>query len=131
MRDPLATLGLVPGPAMSVLAEYRRAHDGDSYSLLIDTSGDPTPSFDEGAETRWIRLRDYSAIELGKPADAERVSGDVARGIANDVLRNAKEILVELKGSYSFRRHVAWVWVDGRSLGEVLLERRAVRPGRR
>ena len=112
-------------------AELRRVHDGDSYSLLIDTSGDPTPSFDEGAETRWVRLRDYSAIELGKPADAERCGGRQARAIARNVLSNAKEILVELKGSYSFRRHVAWVWVDGRSLGEVLLERRAVRPGRR
>jgi len=120
-----------PEPAMLVFAEYRRAHDGDSYSLLIDTSGDPTPSFDEGAETRWIRLRDYSAIELGKPADDFRVSGNEARLIAINVLSAADEILVELKGSYSFRRHVAWVWVDGRSLGEVLLERRAVRPGKR
>ncbi len=125
------TLGLVPEPAMRVFAELRRVHDGDSYSLLIDTSGDPTPSFDEGAETRWIRLRDYSAIELGKPADAERCSGDEARLIAINVLSAADEILVELKGSYSFRRHVAWVWVDGRSLGEVLLGLRAVRPGRR
>ena len=116
---------------MSVRAEFRRAHDGDTYSLLIDTSGDPTPSFDEGAETRWIRLRDYSAIELGKPAEAERVSGDWAQVIAHDLLSAADEILVELKGSYSFRRHVAWVWVDGRSLGEVLLGLRAVRPGRR
>jgi len=116
---------------MCVLAEYRRAHDGDTYSLLIDTSGDSTPSFDEGAETRWIRLRDYSAIELGKPADAERCSGNDARLLADTALSNAEEILVELKGSYSFRRHLAWVWFDGRSLGKLLLERRAVRHGRR
>ena len=116
---------------MRVFAEYRRAHDGDSYSLLIDTSGDPTPSFDEGAETRWIRLRDYSAIELGKPAADCRVSGDEAQWIAHAELSHAKEILVELKGSYSFRRHVAWVWCDGEALGPELVKRRAVRPGRR
>jgi len=116
---------------MNVQAEFRRARDGDTFSFLIDTSGDPTPSFDEGAETRWIRLRDYSAIELGKPADEFRVSGNVARDIAHHVLSTASEILVELKGSYSFRRHLAWVWVDGRSLGEALLERHAVRHGRR
>ena len=120
----------MPEPVMHVRAELRRVHDGDSYSLLIDTSGDPTPSFDEGAETRWVRLRDYSAIELGKPADAERCSGDEAQGIAHDVLSHANEILVELKGSYSFRRHVAWVWIDGWSLGEHLLKRRAVKHGR-
>jgi endonuclease YncB( thermonuclease family) len=121
---------MTPEPALIVLAEYRHAHDGDTYSLLIDTSGDPTPSFHEGAETRWIRLRDYSAIELGKPADAERCSGDEAQLIADDILRNGEEILVELKGSYSFRRHVAWVWVDGASLGEILFGLRVVKHGR-
>ena len=122
---------MTPEPAMRVFAELRRVHDADTYSLLIDTSGDPTPSFDEGAETRWVRLRDYSAIELGKPADAERCSGIEAQVIAQHALRNAGEILVELKGSYSFRRHVAWVWVDGASLGEILFGLHVVRRGRR
>ncbi len=116
---------------MHVRAELRRVRDVDTYSLLIDTSGDPTPNFDEGAETRWVRLRDYSGPELRDAATGEMLSGADAAQAAEYVLTHASEILVELKGSYSFRRHVAWVWVDGKSLGAELVERRAVRPGKR
>jgi endonuclease YncB( thermonuclease family) len=116
-------------PALIVLAELRRVHDVDTYSMLLDLEGGG--DFEEGAETRWIRLRDFSGPELRDAATGEMLSGVDAAQAAEYMLGHASEILVELKGSYSFRRHVAWVWVDGEALGPELVKRRAVRPGRR
>jgi len=97
-------------------------HDGDTYTMLLDVF---RTKFRDRASTAEIRLRDYSCPELETP------EGKAARDVAASLLSDAIEIHVELKGQRSMNRVVAWVWIDGQSLGQALVDAGAAKPGAR
>lgn len=116
-------------------------HDGDTYLMLLDLHGRGLN--ENGCVTEWIRLRDYSARELSDtaaddPQGLGRVNGVSAQGIAEDLLINAAEVIVELVGDdqpthavsgQSLDRYLGWIWVDGQPLGPILEAHHAVAAG--
>lgn len=125
-------------PVIRPQARLLEAHDGDSYLMLLDLHGRGLG--ENGCVSEWIRLRDYSARELTDTAAEDplgygRVNGPIAKDIAATLLNAAGEIVVELKGpegtgSQSFARYLGWIWVDGQSLGELLVEQHAAIAGK-
>lgn len=95
--------------------------DGDTYTMLLDVFG---TKYRSGAISAEIRLRDYSCPEL-RTAEGKR-----AKEVATALLTQASEVVVDVKGERSFSRYVGWVWVDGLSLGQLLVEAGVARPGR-
>lgn len=128
-------------PCIRPRASVIRVHDGDTYLMMLDILGCGLAQ--NGCETAWVRLRDYSARELTDTAPADpkgygRVDGPTARDIAQTLLNAAGEITVELlgptaTGTYTvqtFGRFAGAVFVDGQELGELLVAQHAVVSGK-
>lgn len=125
-------------PVICPAADVSRVHDADTYLMLLDLHARGLD--EDGCETAWVRLRDYSGRELDDvaaedPKGLGRLPGPEAQSIAQELLVKASQVTVELKGPdgagvASFGRLVAWVWVDGQSLGELLAAQRAVAAGK-
>lgn len=125
-------------PIIRPLARVLEVRDADSYLMLLDLHGRGLT--ENGCVSEWIRLRDYSARELSDTAPEDplgygRVDGPAAKNIAASLLANRAQIVVELKGpegtgSQSFARYLGWIWVDGQSLGELLVAQHAAVAGK-
>lgn len=125
-------------PTIRPEATVIHVHDGDTYLMLLDLHGRGLA--EDGCETVWVRLRDYSCRELTDtaatdPKGAGRVNGPAAQQIATKTFAAAAQITVELKGpdgngAESFGRLVGWVYVDGQSLGEMLVAAHAAVAGK-
>lgn len=96
-------------PAYLYRATLNRRIDGDTYVLNIDLGFHIT-----AAQT--IRLCGYDTPERGHPNWKE--AGD----FAEEKLKAGPIIVETYKDKQSFARWVADVYVDGRHLGELLLD---------
>lgn len=129
-------------PIIRPQASIVEVHDGDTFLFLLDLHGRGLE--ENGCETEWVRLRDFSARELSDTAPTDplslgRVTGPAAKEIAATILAAAHQIIVEILGpdsdnasvsTQSFGRYVGWVWVDGQSLGDLLQAQHAVAAGK-
>lgn len=88
-------------------AEIIRAVDGDTYVLRVDLGFDVS-------YTATIRLADLDTPERFTP------EGRRAAAAADLILRSGR-ITVAPTGKMTFARHVAHVYVDGRSLADQLV----------
>lgn len=115
-------------------AELRRVIDGDTYDLLVNWK---RRTDWRGAVVTRVRLRDYSArerhqeAEYGADGELVRLDGESALAVADLALRGAEAIHVDMQGKDSLGRDVCWIWCDNESLGEILLEQKAVVAGRK
>lgn len=100
--------------------ELRQVHDGDTYTLLVNWK--KKKSWVDATVVN-VRLRDYSCPEL------KQDGGPEAKFAAFQILGTAKFIEIEEYGTNSLGRDVCWVWVDGQSLGQKLVDSGHARPG--
>lgn len=134
-------------PPVEVVIAPARLHkpgDGDTFDLLVNFRRKRSW---RDAQVVDVRLNGYRAQENEGPekhtpeVDAAtgeliRLSGEDAARITSQLLASAIVILVEFTGAVSLGREVCDVWVSLPSqpplqpLGEVLLARRVVLPGR-
>jgi endonuclease YncB( thermonuclease family) len=96
--------------AVALPRDKQRLLDGDTYWMDIDL----------GVRTHahWkIRLRNYSCVERGDPG------GLAAQDFALSHLYAALQVVIQTyKDRLSHDRWVADAWIDGRSLGEILVQ---------
>lgn len=110
--------------------QFIEAHDGDSYWFQVNWLADKhRPWF--GSEILLLRLRDYGARELldtaqTDPKNLGRVDGPTAKLMATDTLDRAGSVCAEFHGLNDFANPVVWIWIDGQSLGEILLQQKVV-----
>lgn len=120
----------MPDEIVRTRCRLEQVTDGDTYYVLCNWRRDKSPPW-AGASVIKVRLRDYSARELydlapTDPKGLDRVDGRQAKEIASSILNAAAVILLEHQGIDDRGRDVCWMWVDGESLGEKLLARKAV-----
>lgn len=111
-------------------ARLVRVVDGDGFVFHIARFG----SYEKRSGVDTYRLMGYRARELHQDAEMEgdhliRVSGREAKQIAEHLLRTATSIEVEEFGIDNFGRVLCAVYVDGVSLGTLLMAASAVVPG--
>lgn len=107
----LLLLSMLAGPTEPVY-QYRatvsRVIDGDTYELDLDLGFN-------------VHVREHIRLFGWNCPERFTVDGAAATEKARTILSAAKVIIVErYKGVQSFARWVAYVWVDGVDIGELL-----------
>lgn len=100
-----------PVPSYVRKAQYLGLHDADTIWLALDHGRFPTSRSVTEAE---LRIRNLWCPELDKPGGPE------AAAFVHDVLTRAERIVAQTYRA-SFARTVADVWVDGRSLADLVI----------
>lgn len=114
-------------PMMSASGEQRRGPPA-GYIRVIE--GD---TLEDTADDITYRLVNIDTAETGSRAScpAERTQGEAATQAVRDLIANAQSFEARSTGRTDYYGHtIAYVSVDGRDLGETLMEEHLARPWR-
>lgn len=112
-------IGLSASAAGNKLYEYQLDNvvDGDTFKVMMH-------EIPEGYERVGIRLAGVDTPELFKAkCDKERDMARVAKRELESILRGGKTIRYQVTAKDSFGRYVSKVYVDGRDVGDLLVNR--------
>lgn len=102
--------------------KYLKNYDGDTVTVRIP---DVHPLLGENISVRIVGI-DTPEKNGKKPCEKERAR-DAQRLVAN-LMKNAKAIELRNIGRDKYFRVLAEVWIDGRSVGAVLIENKLAYP---